>query len=165
MYARDILVSAYMQRGSTLFLRVSVALIALIVVVLCIFVLPQGINNLHASGYALILLGMYIPAVPFFIAIAEAWKLLDYIDANTAFSEQSVKSLGIIKYCSFVVSGFFLLETPYIFIVADRDDAPGLIVIGLFFVFIPLIVATLAAVSQRILGDAIALKSENDLTV
>lgn len=154
-----------MERGSTLFLRGAVLALGAIVLGLCIFALPAGIRAEDAGGYRPILWGMYVPVVPFFGAIYEAMKLLGYVDSKKAFSDLSVKTLGNIKYCALVVSGLFVAGMPYIYMVADQDDAPGVIVIGLVFAFVPLIVATFAAVLQRILQDAIAIKAENDLTV
>ncbi len=48
---------------------------------------------------------------------------------------------------------------------AERDDAPGIIIIGMIMIFASLVIAVFAAVLQRLLKDAIDIKSENDLTV
>jgi hypothetical protein len=63
------------------------------------------------------------------------------------------------------LGGLFVAGLPYIYLVAQADDAPGVFAIALVFVFVTLVIATFAAVFQRILQDAIAIKSENDLTV
>jgi hypothetical protein len=54
---------------------------------------------------------------------------------------------------------------PLIIYVAEKDDAPGAVLIGLVFIFATLIVGVFAAVLERLLQNAIELKSENDLTV
>ena len=54
---------------------------------------------------------------------------------------------------------------PYIFRAADLEDAPGVVLIGLIFTFAPLIIATFASIFQKMLQNAIDIKSENDLTV
>jgi len=48
---------------------------------------------------------------------------------------------------------------------AEADDAPGLIVIGLLIIFGCLVVAIFAAVLQKLLKTAIEIKTENELTV
>jgi hypothetical protein len=151
-----------MKRGSTLFLRLMVGTLALIVLALCVFALPAGLRAENVGGYKPILIGMYITAVPFFVAVWQTFKLLDYIDKNQAFSEVSVKALQVIKYCGAIVSVIYGLGMPYIFMVADRDDAPGVVMIGLIFTFGPLAVAVCAAVLQRLLHNAIAIKAQND---
>lgn len=153
-----------MKRSSTFFLRAVVVLIGLVVLALCIFLLPAGIKSAE-GGYPLILLGMYIPAVPFFFALYQTLKLLDYIDKNKAFSELSIKALQYIKYSAAIVGGLYMAGMPFIFHVADQDDAPGVVLIGLVFTFAPIVIAVFAAVLQRLLRNAIDIKSENDLTV
>jgi hypothetical protein len=154
-----------MSTGSTLFLRIVIFLIGLVIAGLCTFLIPYAIITNEMGLYFPILVGMYIPAVPFFFALWQGWKLLDYIDNGTAFSEVSVTSIRYIKYCAALVSAFYALALPYIFYVAEKDDAPGVVVMGIVFAFAPLVVAVFAAVLQRLLQTAIDIKSENDLTV
>jgi len=148
-----------------MFLRGVVYLIGLIVLVICAVVLPVGIRAEDADGYRPILIGMYAAAVPFFIALYQALKLLAYIDTNKAFSAASVRTLQHIKYCALVISGLFAAGMPYIFLVADKDDAPGVVLMGLIIIGASFVVATFAAVLQKLLQNAAELKSEHDLTV
>lgn len=129
------------------------------------YVLPIGILAEDVGGYRPILQGLYVLAVPFFIAVYQAMKLLSYIDGNKAFSDLSVRALKQIKFCAVAVGALLSAGMPYVYVVADRDDAPGVILIGLVIIFAAMVVAVLAAVLQRLLTDAIAIKSENDLTV
>lgn len=154
-----------MKQGSTLFLKGTVAAITLAVLAICVFVLPVGIRAEDAGGYRPIIQGLYIPAIPFFIALYQAMKLLGYIDNDKAFSNLSVASLKVIKNCAIAISALFAAAMPYTFTVADRDDAPGVILIGLVIIFASLVIAVFAAVLQKLLKSAIQIKSENDLTV
>ena len=108
---------------------------------------------------------MYVSVIPFFIALYQAFKLLSYIDKNQSFSELSVTSLKKIKFCAITISGLYVVIMPFVFLVADLDDAPGLIIIGMVPVFASMVIAVFAAVLQRLLQEAIHIKSENDLTV
>ena len=54
---------------------------------------------------------------------------------------------------------------PYIFIVAEEDDAPGVVLIALIVIFASFIIATFAALLQKLFKEALAIKSENELTV
>jgi hypothetical protein len=154
-----------MKRGSTIFLRGVVLFIALVVLALCLFVLPVGIRAEDADGYRPVLAGLYIPAVPFFFALYQALKLLGYIDKNQAFSDASIRTLKYIKYCALAISGLFVLGMPYIFHVADKDDAPGVVAIALVIAGASFVIATFAAVLQKLLQNAKDIKAENDLTV
>jgi hypothetical protein len=156
-----------MNRGSTLLLKSVVILIGAGVLAFCILFLPQAIYLELASDfdYLPLLLGLYIPAIPFLIALYQALKLLNYIDKNQAFSELSVKALKIMKYCAFAFSTSFAIGMPYIFYLADLDDAPGLAALGFVLIGASFVVGTAAAVFQRLLQNAVDMKSENDLTV
>jgi hypothetical protein len=110
-------------------------------------------------------LGLYVPAIPFFVALYQTLKLLDYIDRNKAFSQLSVRALNSIKYCAIIISAMFAAGMPYVYYVADQDDAPGVVAIGLVIVFASLVIAVFATVLQKLFKNAMAIKAENDLTV
>ncbi len=161
-----------MKKGSTLFLKAVVVVLGLIVLALCIFALPsiwKGVMEyegiLVVASVHMIVVGIYISAVPFFIALVETMKLLSLIDKNTAFSDLSVKALNRIKYCAIAVSALYLSGVPLLYPFAELDDAPGLLVIGFAVACMPIIIAVFAAVLRRLLQNAIEIKSENELTV
>ncbi|WP_078549157.1 DUF2975 domain-containing protein [Litchfieldia alkalitelluris] len=160
-----------MKHGTTLFLRLAVILIGLPILALCIFVVPE-IGNFAAELYPdvaymkfLVLILFYGASIPFYFALYQAFKLLSYIDNNHAFSDLSVKALKTIKACAILISSIFTIGMPLFYFVAERDDAPGIIFIGLILIFASMVIAVFAAVLQRLLQEAINIKSENDLTV
>ncbi|PWV98636.1 hypothetical protein DFQ01_11635 [Paenibacillus cellulosilyticus] len=158
-----------MERGTTLILKLTLLVIALPVLALCVYGLPviamdPGDNYPASWVYLLVALG-YTTAIPYFTALFQSFKLLSYIDKNIAFSDLSVKALKTIKYCAFTFSLLYVIALPLFYYIAENDDAPGVIVIGLVFAFTAFVVAVFAAVLQRLLKNAIDIKSENDLTV
>ena len=154
-----------MKPSSTLFLKFVVMLLGLAVLAICILGLPPLINSDRTGYYRPILIGLYVPAIPFFFALYQTLKLLSYIDKNKAFSELSVQVLKNIKYCASIIAGLFAAGMPYIYYAAERDDAPGVILIGLVIIFASIVIATFAAVLQKLIQNAVDIKSENDLTV
>lgn len=150
-----------MKKYSTTFLKIAVTLMGIPVLALCIFWVPGFVNYIHFS----IIMGVYLSALTFFFALYQAIKLLTYIDKNKAFSELSVKALKNIKYCANTISVIYLVIVPFIFPIADADDAPGLVAFPLIIIFGAMVIAVFAAVLQRLLHDAIEMKSENELTI
>jgi hypothetical protein len=108
---------------------------------------------------------MYVSVIPFFIALCQALRLLGYIDKNKAFSESAVRALKSIKLCAFTISILYAAAMPFIYGVAEKDDAPGLILFGLIFIFASVVIAIFAAVLQILLRNAIDIKKDNDLTI
>ncbi|WP_025690951.1 DUF2975 domain-containing protein [Paenibacillus zanthoxyli] len=157
------------MKRETLFLKIAVFLIGLPILALCIFGLPAIAKEAaeHYPAYWLypLLIVMYASAIPFFVALAQALRLLSYIDKNNAFSERSVSALKIIKYCAVAISILYAAGMPLVYLIAEKDDAPGLIVLGMVIVFASIVIAVFAAVLQKLLKNAIDIKSENDLTV
>ncbi|ETT31884.1 hypothetical protein C161_24609 [Paenibacillus sp. FSL R5-192] len=158
-----------MKRGTTIFLKLAVLLIGVPILALCIFGIPWLANNPVNPNYAgalyPIVIIMYVSVIPFIVALYQAFRLLSYIDKNEAFSLMSVKSLKTIKYCAIVISSFYFVMLPFVYVVAEKDDAPGLILMGMVPVFASLVIAVFSAVLQRLLQEAIDIKSENDLVV
>ncbi|MNV37964.1 hypothetical protein D3C71_1295000 [compost metagenome] len=108
---------------------------------------------------------MYASAIPFYIALYQAFKLLGYIDKNNAFSDISVKVLENIKKCAITICGVYVAGMPLYYLIGEKDDAPGIIVIAMVMIFASMVIAVFAAVLQKLLKEAIDIKSENDLTV
>lgn len=157
--------TAEMKLGSTMLLRAAILVIGLTVLGLCAVALPAGIASDQTGMYKYILMGLYIPAIPFFYALQQTLKLLGYIDKNKAFSESSVQALKRIKYCAVAISALFTAGMPYIFYVADKDDAPGVAAVGFVIIGASFVIAATAGVFQRLVQHAVDIKSEHDLTV
>ena len=159
-----------MREVTTLFLKIAVFIIGLPVLALCIFLVPHMANfaaklypNIAPMKY-LVFIVMYGAAVPFYFALYQAFNLLRYIDENTAFSELSVKALKNIKCCAITISGLYVLGLPLFRFIAKKVDPP-IVLMGLIIIFASLVIAVFAAILQRLLQEAINIKSENDLTV
>lgn len=161
-----------MNKSSTWFLRLVILFMGVIALAVAIFALPsmyKGVPNefppINKSLLYLFIGGLYFSFIPFFVALYQSIKLLSFIDQNTAFSEKSVRALKFIKYCGVAVCVSYASGIPLLFQVAELDDAPGLGAVALAFACAPLVIATFAAVLEKLLKSAINIKSENDLTV
>ena len=159
-----------MKRGSTIFLKVVLVLIAIVGLAAMIrFPLTEGraVNLDLLSIYTdPFIMYAYVTSIPFFVALYQAFKLLGYIGQNKVFSLNSVKALRTIKYCAIIHSILIAMAILYIRIFHNKDDDPaGAIAMGIIVVFISLVIATAAAVFEKLLQSAVDIKSENDLTV
>jgi hypothetical protein len=91
----------------------------------------------------------YGAAIPFYFALYQAFELLSYIDKNKAFSELSVIALKKIKYCAILICSLHVLGLPLFYLVADKDDAPGLIFVGMVIPFASMVIAVFTACCPR----------------
>lgn len=158
------------MKRETIFLRLAVYIMALMMAAICIIVIPHhliGANNLmHNTFYNWMFgSGLYFTALLFFIILYQALKLLHLIDKNEAFSTLSVKNLKNIKVSAYLAFLIYIVELPLFYLFADKDDAPGVVVIGIVFAGTALVIALFASMLQKLLSQAIKIKSENDLTI
>jgi hypothetical protein len=160
------------RNSSTIFLRLVLIAMGLVSVFLATLIIvetsgPGWEREMPKLAFMqlpfLILTG--VSAIVFIAALVQAYKLLMYIDKNIAFSVLSVKALKNIKISALVMTGVLWLCQPAVFAFAELDDAPGLIIVGAAFASAPIVVAVFAAVLQKLVQNAIEIKSENELTV
>ena len=159
-----------MKRISTIFLQAVIVLIGIVALVILIwFPLTEGrATNLDLfSIYSdpFILYG-YATSIAFFVALYKAFKLLGYIGQNKVFSSDSVGTLKSIKYCAIVLGILIATAGLYIKIFHNKEDDPaGFLAICIVTTFVSIVVATAAAIFEKILQNAMNMKSENDLTI
>jgi hypothetical protein len=78
----------------------------------------------------------------------------------------SSANVSVIKYCALTTAIFILGAEGYLSIfMRGKDDIAGGVMMNGFIIFVSAIIATAAAVFERILQNAVDIKSENDLTV
>ncbi|WP_348812933.1 DUF2975 domain-containing protein [Flavobacterium maritimum] len=159
-----------MKRISTIFLQAVIVLIGIVALAILIRLpLTEGraVNLDLVSIYSdpFILYG-YAASIPFFFALYKTFKLLGYIGQNKVFSTNAVGTLKSIKYCAIVLSILIVTAGLYIKISHNKEDDPaGFIAICIVTTFASIVVATAAAIFEKILQNAIDMKSENDLTI
>lgn len=162
-----------MNRGSTIFLRLVIVMIAVGALAICLFALPAIAAQDAAAHPELawqrypFLAYAFLLCLIFLIALYQCFKLLGYVDANIAFSELSVRALKYVKYCGMSISGLIIagLATLMILAVGKNEDITGIVMPGIVVTFISGVGATIVTVLQSHVQKAIELKSENDLTV
>lgn len=161
-----------MKRSSTIFLQFVVLLIGVAALALLLWEPHLEGRNANATLFQIyfqdpLLSLVYIGSIPFFIALYQAFQVLGRVGRNEVFSPEVVKALRTIKYCALAVIGFVIVEELFILIMSGGDnDNPGApIFMGLLIVLPSIVVAVVASMFERILQNAVDLKSEHDLTV
>ncbi|MBL9169025.1 MAG: DUF2975 domain-containing protein [Verrucomicrobiales bacterium] len=155
-----------MNRGSTIFLRLVISLIAVAALAVCIFPLPRMIAKEAAKTpdtawqIYLFLAGAYLQAALFLFALFQAFKLLSYIDANKAFSESSVRALRHIKHSAIGIGVLMVTGVVWVLVLSagTGDDSAGPVMMGFIGTFASSVVAAVMAVLQTQVQKAIEAK-------
>ena len=165
----ETLKSIPMKKSSTIFLQVVIVLIGIGALALMLWEPHIEGRNAHATLYEIyfkdpFLAYAYIASIPFFVVLYQAFKVLGYAGQNKIFSQAAVKALRTIKYCAVAIIGFVAVGEIFIML-GNSDDRAGGVFMGILITFGSIVIATAAAVFERILQNAVDIKSENDLTV
>src|SRR5436853_1730781 len=158
-----------MKRSSTIFLQVVIVLIGIGALALMLWEPHIEGRNAHATLFEIyfkdpFLAYAYTASIPFFVALYEAFKVLGYVRQNKTFSQATVKALGTIKYCAIAIIGFVAVGVIFMMF-GDSEDRPAGVFMRILITVPSIVVATAAAMFERILQNAVDIKSENDLTV
>ena len=152
-----------MNRGATIFLQAVVVLFGTGALALMLWEPHLEGRNAHATPFEIyfndpFLAYAYLASIAFFVALFQAFTLLGYIRQNKAFTLDSVRALRIIKRCAIAL--VIMIGAAVAFIaVRGSDDIAGGVAIGLLLIFLSVVVGTTAAVFERLLQNAVDLKS------
>ena len=158
-----------MKRNATAFLQVVVVLIGIGALALMLWEPHLEGRNAHATPFEIyfndpFLAYAYLASIPFFVGLYQAFKVLGYAGRDQVFSPAAVKALRTLKFCAIAIIGFVVVGEVF-FILPNSDDPPAGIAMGIFIAFPSIVIATAAAMFERLLQNAVEMKSENDLTV
>lgn len=158
-----------MKRGPSLFLRAVLVLIGIGALAFLLWEPRVEGRNAHATLFAIyfkdpFLAFAYLGSVPFFVGLVHGIKVLGYAGRNQEFSPSAVRSLRVIKYCAILLVCFVALGEVFI-LSGPSDDHAGGVFMGVLIAFASIVVATAMTILERALQNAVAMKSENDLTV
>ena len=110
-----------------------------------------------------ILLGSTI--ILFILILWKGLVILSQIQKGDIYTLNSVRHIHLASLYSGLISLIYVFFLPIFYIAAQWDDAPGFILLGLFFVLLGLAFALFLFVIKRLLIQAIQIKEENDLVV
>lgn len=167
--------STPIKLGSLIFAKIVVYAVGIAALAVCLILLPELVRE-ESVGKATnpyitysFLGGAYVLSIPFFAALYQTLKLLKYFERNKAFTRESIQALRNIKICAIVFGIMIIISVLGGMIVArsidPREDITGFVTLGCIFTSVSVIIAVFVAVLQKLLADAIAMKSENDLIV
>jgi hypothetical protein len=158
-----------MNRGSILFLKAVLVLVGIGALALMLWEPRIEGRNAHATLFEIyfqdpFLAYVYLASLPFFVALYQAYIVLGSAGRDAVFSASAVRSLRTIKYCAMAIIAFVAVSVLFM-VYGDPDDRPAGLFMRILIAFPAIVIATAMAVLERILQNAVDLKSENDLTV
>jgi hypothetical protein len=158
-----------MKRLSTLFLQFVLVLIGIGVLAFLLWEPHVEGRNVHATPFEIyfkdpFLAYVYLASIPFFTGLYQAFKVLGYVRTNQVFAQPTVSALRTIKYCAIAIICFVAGSVIFLAPADDEDRPPG-VMMRVVVAFGATVVATAAGMQERVLQNAVELRTEHDLTV
>ncbi len=105
----------------------------------------------------------YLASIPFFIALYQIFNVLKFVGQNRTFSHETGKALRIIKYCAISILCFIAGSVIFIYpMFGDKDDRPAGVFMRLLIAFGSIVIASAAAMFEKILKNAMDSKLKTD---
>ena len=147
------------KRFSTMFLQGVVVLVAFGALAFMLWEPHIEGRNAHATVYQIyfkdpFLVFAYVASIPFFMALYQTFRLLGFVEQNRVFSPATVKALRTIKHCAIAIIAFVAMGE-IIIMFGNSDDRAGGVFIGILISFGSLVIASAAAMFERILQSAV----------
>ena len=149
-----------MKKLSVQFLKLSIVVIMIPVIALGIYGLiwlpANPVSPRYAHMIYPVLAGFYLASVPVFYAAVRLFQLLTHVGKDTLTQEVKGGMLRKLKKAAAAAGAIFILMMPFIFMIADEDDAPGLVV----FSGMPVLFAMIAIAVISLFQNS-AVREEN----
>jgi DUF2975 family protein len=144
----------------TIFLQTVIVLIGIGALALMLWEPHIEGRNAHATLFEIyfkdpFLAYAYLASIPFFVALYQVFKVLGYVRQDKTFSQATVKALRTIKFCALGIIGFVAVGELFIML-GNSDDRAGGVFIGILITFGSVVIATAAAMFERVLQNAVS---------
>jgi len=152
------------EHKKTFFLKMALVLMFIPIVLITCFATSslylEAVENNEINHYFVLpfVILMILVLLPCAVAIFQTLKLFANIEKGVYYSEKSMQSFRIIQYSGIVSAGLFVAMLPSVFYFAEMDDAPGLALSGLVFVFGGCTIAVFASVMRDLVMEKVLEK-------
>lgn len=139
------------------FLRIILGALAILVIAVATIPVPIMLREMfegapHHLVFAVVLLalGVYIATLGFISAVVFVFQFFNDISHKRTLTPPAVTRLHRLTYSLVAITGGIWLFLPLIYTIAQLNDAPGLLLIGLALALIPLILTTFMAILAHV---------------
>ncbi|EEI20315.1 hypothetical protein HMPREF0497_0884 [Lentilactobacillus buchneri ATCC 11577] len=145
-----------MMKWLTSFLKLVLVGLKLGVLLLCVLAFPALLKKLgviypqYVVERLLFMTSLYTSAILFYVAGINAYRILNLINQHNVFSATTINAIARIKKMILGMGICYTLFLPFIYRVADSEDAPGLVLMFGVVALVPYVVSVFAAILEKL---------------
>ena len=113
---------------------------------LCCFYFPYGFylsltGEISLDIFQIVLIAIvYLIAVPYVLILLKSNQVLYYFQKEIYFNDKIIDYFRKISYNFGIIIILYLIAIPFLYVIADREDAPGMLLLalvgfGIIFIF------------------------------
>lgn len=149
-----------MKKLSAVFLKVSIVLLMIPIIAFGAYGLYWLLSNPVSPRYAHmiypVLAGLYLASVPFIFGAVKIFQLVSLVGKDTLTIRVKEEILRKLKIAALSMGVIFIMILPFAFLIAQEDDAPGLILFSSIPVLLSMMSAAVITLFQRSPGGKTA---------
>lgn len=153
-----------MKKYATMMLRIILILITIFIVTLSVIgmisLIKEPINALYSYILYPIVIFLYLSSVFIYLSFYQTNKFLKLLDNHKVISVDSISIMSKIKVYGLIFAIIYFIALPFFYLLADLDDAPGIIFIGLMMFIGGVIVSLFAEIITKLINEG--LKTNNE---
>jgi len=81
------------------------------------------------------------------------------VEKNQLFSLKAVSAFKLLKICAYSISLILLVDLPFLYLIADYDDAPGLLLLGIVIFGISLFISLVISLLKFIVSSKVEIET------
>lgn len=151
-----------MKKHSIIILKIIILLIALFMLTLSVVgmvsLIKNPINPIYGHILYPIVIVIYISTIIIYLAFYQTIMFLNLMKEKLTFSINTKTRLEKIKILGLVFSVLYFFLMPFVYMLANADDAPGVIFVGMIPLIGGFIVSLFADILIKLIDEGMLLK-------
>lgn len=118
-----------------------------------LFLIEGFKSDFYLAKYLIIIIfSFYLMLVPYLLILFNIFKLIVNMEKNQLFNDETSKSFSLITKFSYIITFLFVVDLPFFYLIADYEDAPGLILFGLLLTGVSFTFGVFASVLKNVIN-------------
>ena len=154
-----------MEKYSMKIFKILLILIAAFILTLSIIglimIIRVPVNPTYRYILYPILIAIYLSSILIYLSFYQTWIFLTYIEKDQIFMTSSISCMHQIKIYGLIFSAIYIIALPFFYLLANADDAPGVIFVGMTPLVLGILVYLFADIFKKIIQKGMHIQSIN----